>query len=145
MTQRRGLCEMARTHRKQATTMELTGKQHETEPSIYGNNQTTPNNLLSLRTLRAATTTFGVVSVSENRVYHLADGSRFVGRTINIVHWDGACKGSGSELVLPNVVLVNEKSCNLHSPTGPLGLRVSPCGLLMDSLSTPAGLLVDSR
>ena len=36
--------------------MESTGKQHETEPSIYGNDQTTPNNLLSLRTLRAATT-----------------------------------------------------------------------------------------
>src|SRR5882672_9456622 len=54
--------------------------------------------------------TFGVVSVSENRVYHLTDGSRFIGRTINIVHWDGACKGSGSELVLPNVVPVNEKS-----------------------------------
>src|SRR5882672_9407973 len=33
---------------------------------------------------------FGMVSVSENHVYHLADGSRFVGRTINIVHWDGA-------------------------------------------------------
>src|SRR6266436_2745650 len=54
--------------------------------------------------------TFGVVSVSENCVYHLADGSRFIGRTINIVHWDGACKGLGSELILPNVVLVNEKS-----------------------------------
>src|SRR5882672_3097236 len=54
--------------------------------------------------------TFGVVSVSENRVYHLADGSRFIGRTINIVHWDGACKGSGSELVLPNVVPVDEES-----------------------------------
>src|SRR6266478_1154159 len=54
--------------------------------------------------------TFGMVLVSENRVYHLADGSRFIGRTIDIVHWDGACKGSGSELVLPNVVPVNEKS-----------------------------------
>src|SRR6266436_2734512 len=54
--------------------------------------------------------TFGVVSVPENHVYHLADGSRLIGRTINIVHWDGACKGSGSELVLPNVVPVNEKS-----------------------------------
>src|SRR6266436_4297262 len=53
---------------------------------------------------------FGVVSVSENRVYHLTDGPRFIGRTINIVHWDGACKGSGSELILPNVVPVNEKS-----------------------------------
>ena len=56
LTQRRGLCEMARTHRKQATTMESTGKQHKTEPSIYGNDQTTPNNLLSLRALRATTT-----------------------------------------------------------------------------------------
>src|SRR5882672_1110306 len=54
--------------------------------------------------------TFGVVLVSENRVYHLTDGPRFIGRTINIVHWDGACKGSGSELILPNVVPVNEKS-----------------------------------
>src|SRR6266436_4441488 len=54
--------------------------------------------------------TFSVVSVLENRVYHLADGSRFIGRTINIVHWDGACKGLGSELVLPNVVPVDEKS-----------------------------------
>src|SRR6266436_5115104 len=54
--------------------------------------------------------TFGVVSVSENRVYHLTDGPRFIGRTINIVHWDGACKGLGSELILPNVVPVNEKS-----------------------------------
>src|SRR5882757_4527350 len=54
--------------------------------------------------------TFGVVSVSENRVYHLTDGPRFIGHTINIVHWDGACKGSGSELILPNVVPVNEKS-----------------------------------
>ena len=53
--------------------------------------------------------TFGVVSVSENRVYHLADGSRFIGRTINIVHWDGACEGSGCELVLPNVVPVDEE------------------------------------
>jgi len=34
--------------------------------------------------------TFGVVSVSENRVYHLTDGSRFIGCTIDIVHWDGA-------------------------------------------------------
>src|SRR6266436_5006035 len=56
LTQHRGLCEMARTHRRQATTMESTGKQHETEPSIYGNDQTTPNNLLSLRALRATTT-----------------------------------------------------------------------------------------
>jgi hypothetical protein len=31
---------------------------------------------------------FGVVSASENRVYHLTDGPRFIGRTINIVHWD---------------------------------------------------------
>src|SRR6266436_1172026 len=54
--------------------------------------------------------TFGMVSVSENRVYHLTDGPCFIGRTINIVHWDGVCKGSGSELVLPNVVLVDEKS-----------------------------------
>src|SRR5882757_8589265 len=54
--------------------------------------------------------TFSVVSVPENRVYHLADRSRFIGHTIDIVHWDGACKGSGSELVLPNVVPVNEKS-----------------------------------
>src|SRR6267154_1390545 len=54
--------------------------------------------------------TFSVVSVPENHVYHLADGSRFLGRTINIVHWDGACKGSGSELILPNVVPVDEKS-----------------------------------
>jgi hypothetical protein len=23
--------------------------------------------------------------------------------------------------------------CNLHSPTGPLGLRISPCGVLVDS------------
>src|SRR6267154_2054878 len=53
---------------------------------------------------------FGVVSVPENRVYHLGDGSRFICHTINIVHWDGACKGSGSELVLPNVVPVDEKS-----------------------------------
>jgi hypothetical protein len=48
--------------------------------------------------------TFCVVSVPENRVYHLTDGPSFVGHTINIVHWDGVCKGSGSELVLPNVV-----------------------------------------
>src|SRR5882757_9327744 len=54
--------------------------------------------------------TFGVVSIPENHVHHLGDGPRFIGRTINIVHWDGACKGSGSELVLPNVVLVDEKS-----------------------------------
>src|SRR5882757_707579 len=54
--------------------------------------------------------TFGVVSVPENHVYHLTDGSHFIGRTINIVHWDGACKGLGSELVLPNVVPVDEKS-----------------------------------
>src|SRR6267154_4548731 len=54
--------------------------------------------------------TFSVVSVLENHVYHLGDGPHFIGRTINIVHWDGVCKGSGSELVLPNVVLVNEKS-----------------------------------
>src|SRR6267154_4640964 len=54
--------------------------------------------------------TFSMVSVPENHVYHLADGSRFIGRTINIVHWDGACKGSGSDLVLLNVVPVNEKS-----------------------------------
>src|SRR5882757_3716790 len=54
--------------------------------------------------------TFGVVSVPENRVYHLGDGSRLICRTINIVHRDGVCKGSGSELVLPNVVPVDEKS-----------------------------------
>src|SRR5882757_3074462 len=54
--------------------------------------------------------TFGMVSVLENHVYHLRDGPRFIGRTINIVHWDGACKGSGSELVLPNIVPVDEKS-----------------------------------
>src|SRR5882757_9644831 len=54
--------------------------------------------------------TFSVVSVPENHVYHLGDGPRFIGNTINIVHWDGAYKGSGSELVLPNVVLVDEKS-----------------------------------
>src|SRR6266478_6247792 len=53
---------------------------------------------------------FCIVLVPENHIYHLTDGSRFVGRTINIVHWDGACKGSGSELVLPNVVPVDEKS-----------------------------------
>src|SRR5882672_902116 len=53
---------------------------------------------------------FGVVSVPENHVYHLADGPCFIGHTINIVHWDGARKGSGSELVLPNVVSVDEKS-----------------------------------
>jgi hypothetical protein len=47
---------MAQTHRKQATTMESTGKQHQTEPSIYGNDQTTPNNLLSLQALQATTT-----------------------------------------------------------------------------------------
>jgi hypothetical protein len=63
--------------------------------------------------------------------------------------------------------LVNQKYCsmemvcNLHSPMGPLGLRVSPCGLLKNSLRTlcqlmeslwtphglqvsPCGLLVDS-
>jgi hypothetical protein len=33
--------------------MDWNGKQHETEPSIYGKDQTTPN---SLGTLRAATT-----------------------------------------------------------------------------------------
>src|SRR6267154_3634341 len=54
--------------------------------------------------------TFGVVSVPENHVYHLGDGPRFICHTINIVHWNGACKGSGSELVLPNVVPVYEKS-----------------------------------
>src|SRR5882672_3504674 len=54
--------------------------------------------------------TFCVVSVPENRVYHLTDGPRFVGRTINIVHRDGACEGSGSELVLPDIVPVDEKS-----------------------------------
>ena len=48
MTQRRGLCEMAQTRRKQATTMESTGKQHETEPSIYGNDQTTATSSESL-------------------------------------------------------------------------------------------------
>src|SRR6266436_2225616 len=54
--------------------------------------------------------TFGVVLVPENRVYHLGDGSRLICRTINIVYRDGACKGSGSELVLPNIVPVDEKS-----------------------------------
>src|SRR5882762_4152989 len=54
--------------------------------------------------------TFGMVSVPENHVYHLSDGSCFIGRTINIVHWDGACKRSGSELVLLNIVPVDEKS-----------------------------------
>src|SRR6202034_4439155 len=39
---------------KQATTMDWNRKQHETEPSIYGKDQTRPN---SLGTLRAATTT----------------------------------------------------------------------------------------
>jgi len=35
---------------------------------------------------------FCVVSVLENRIYHLTDGSRFVGRTINIVHRDGCVR-----------------------------------------------------
>src|SRR6267154_1580454 len=54
--------------------------------------------------------TFGVVSVPENHDYHLEDGHCFIGHTVNIVHWDGAHKGSGSELVLPNVVPVDEES-----------------------------------
>jgi len=58
-----------------------------------------------------------VVSVLENRIYHLTDGSRFVGRTINIVHRDGVCKGSGSELVLPN------ESRSMKSPSAPQSRR----------------------
>jgi len=58
---------------------------------------------------------FCVVSVLENCVYHLTDGSRFVGHTINIVYWDGACKGLGSKLVLLYVVPVNESPSALQS------------------------------
>src|SRR5882762_2693605 len=65
---------------------------------------------------------FWVVSVPENRIYHLTDGSRFVVHTINIVHWDGACKGSGSELVLLNIVLVDEKSISSAVKKGFHGL-----------------------
>jgi hypothetical protein len=54
--------------------------------------------------------TFCVVLVLENNLYHLTDGPCFIGHTINIVHWDGACKGLGSELALPYLVLVNAKS-----------------------------------
>ena len=32
---------------------------------------------------------------------------------------------------------ISYSACNLHSPMGPLGLRISPCRFLMDSLSTP--------
>jgi hypothetical protein len=66
--------------------------------------------VLVAKTGYSEVSTFGVVSVPENCVYHLADGPCFIGHTINIVHWDGARKGSGSELVLPNVVSVDEKS-----------------------------------
>jgi len=52
---------------------------------------------------------FCVISVSENHVYHLTNGSRFIGRTIHIVHQNGACEGSGGELVLPYVVPVHEQ------------------------------------
>jgi len=62
--------------------------------------------VLVAKTGYSEVSTFSVVLVLENRVYHLTDGPRFIGCTINIVHWDGACKGSGSELVLPNVVPV---------------------------------------
>ena len=50
-----------------------------------------------------------MVSVAENDIHHLTDGSCFVEGTINVVHWDGMSKGSGSEPVLLYVVLINEE------------------------------------
>jgi hypothetical protein len=73
--------------------------------------------------------TLCVVLVPENNIYHLTDGPRFIGRAINIVHWDGACKGSGSELVLPYIVTVNEKSVSSAVKEGlhGLGLQSVSC------------------
>jgi len=52
-----------------------------------------------------------------NHVYHLTNGSCFIGRTIHIVHRNGACEGSGGELVLPYVVR------SMNSPSAPQSRR----------------------
>jgi hypothetical protein len=67
---------------------------------------------------------FCVVSVPENNVYHLTDGSCFICHAINILHWDGACKGSGSELVLLYIAPVNEKSISSAVKEGFHGLSL---------------------
>jgi hypothetical protein len=92
---------------------------HSNRPDIVGVSQ---YHALVARAGHSKLSTLCVVSVPENNIYHLTDGPRFIGRTIHIVHWDGACKGSGSELVLPYIVTVNEKSVSSAVKEGLHGL-----------------------
>ena len=78
--------------------------------------------VLVAKTSHGKLSTLCVVSVPENNIYHLTDGPCFIGHTIDIVHWDRACKGSSSELVLLYIVTVNKKSVSSAVKEGLHGL-----------------------